>query len=184
MQTHQLVAHPAHRPLAVTGVEARWGVIGPWLQLRWKVRGAGQVVLPPFAGRTRADGLWQATCGELFVQPHGSEGYAEFNFAPSEAFAAYDFAAWREGMATRPVSAAPVITPRKGGGVLYLDVALPLADLPRLPAALSLTMVIAEEGGATSYWAMAHAHADRPDFHHPACFGGALVSPPGDEVRH
>ena len=183
MQTHHLVAHPAHPPLAATGVEARWRVVGPWLQLRWKVSGAGRVVLPPFAGRERADGLWRTTCAEMFVKAAGAAGYSEFNFSPSEAFATYDFTAWRVGMSERPISAAPVITPRQGGSVLFLDVALPLADLPRLPLALSLTLVLEEEGGVVSYWAMAHPHADRPDFHHPACFAATLVATGQDDIR-
>ena len=177
MQTHQLAAHPAFPPRDVESVEARWDIVGPWLRLRWRVEGAEDVLLPPFAGRQRCDGLWQATCFEMFVQPTGSASYAEFNFSPSENWAAYDFAGWREGMADRPLSHDPVITPRAGRQLLIMDVALPLADLPPLPAALSLTAVIEEQGGAKSYWAMAHAHPDRPDFHDPACFAATLQPP-------
>ncbi len=177
MQTHLLVAHPVTAPLAVTSVEARWGLLGPWLQLRWRIEGAAKVVLRPFAGRRRLDGLWQSTCCEMFVKPPGGSTYAEFNFSPSEAWAAYDFSAWREGMAVRKISHDPVITPRSGGNVLIMDVAIPLHDLPGLPAALSLTAVIEEAGGAKSYWAMAHGNPDKPDFHDPACFAASLAPP-------
>lgn len=177
MQTQQLSFHGAMPPLAVLRVDAKWGLVGSWLQLRWRVEGARKVLVPPFTGRRRSDGLWQDTCFEMSVQPSGGEAYAEFNFSPSEAWAAYDFSAWREGMADRALSHDPVITPRGSGDLLIVDVALPLADLPALPAALSLTCVIAEEGGAKSYWAMAHGQPDRPDFHDPACFG-ALLEPP------
>ncbi|MFC3096482.1 DOMON-like domain-containing protein [Alteraurantiacibacter palmitatis] len=176
MQTCALVCHPACAPLAVSGVEARWGIVGPWLQLRWRVEGAARVILPPFAGRERQDGLWQATCFEMFVQPAGGTAYAEYNFSPSEAYAAYDFATWREGMAERPLSHAPVISPRKGIGLFLFDVAIPLADLPALPAALSLTCVIEEEGGAKSYWAMDHGRSPQPDFHQAACFAASLAA--------
>lgn len=179
MQTHLLVPHPANPPLAISAVEARWGLVGPWLQLRWRVEGANSVLLPPFTGRRRADGLWQTTCCEMFVRPEGGDSYTEFNFSPSESWAAYRFASWREGMAHHPVSHDPVITPRPGRNLLIVDVALPLADLPPLPAALSLTMVIEEEGGALSYWAMAHGDPDKPNFHHPACFAASLAPPEG-----
>jgi hypothetical protein len=177
MQTRQLQFHPANPPAAVGAVEARWGLVGPWLQLRWRVEGAGRVVLPPFAGRVRKDGLWQASCFEMFVKPADQQGYAEYNFSPSEAWAAYDFAGWREGMADRSISHHPVITPRGGSSLLIVDVAIPLTDLPPSPAAMSLTCIIEEEGGIRSYWAMAHGDPAKPDFHHPACFAATLPAP-------
>ncbi|MEO5707681.1 MAG: DOMON-like domain-containing protein [Alteraurantiacibacter sp.] len=177
MQTHLLVAHPACPPAGVSTVEARWGVVGAWLQLRWRIEGAAKVVLPAFAGRKRADDLWQTTCCEMFLQPDGAETYVEFNFSPSEAWAAYDFNGWRQGMAERSLSHDPVITPRPGRNLLIVDVAVPLHDLPALPAALSLTAVIEEQGGTRSFWAMAHGNPERPDFHDPACFGARLAPP-------
>ncbi|MXO72208.1 hypothetical protein [Alteraurantiacibacter buctensis] len=177
MQTHLLVPHPANPPLAVIAVEARFGVVGPWLQLRWRVEGAGKVMLPPFTGRRRADNLWRTTCCELFMHTKGAAGYTEFNFSPSESWAAYAFRGWRESAGNHPVSHDPAITPRPGRNLLIVDVALPLADLPPLPAALSLNMVIEEAGSTLSYWAMAHGDPDKPDFHHPACFAAHLAPP-------
>lgn len=179
MQTHLLLPHPSSPPLAVTVVEARYGLLGSWLQLRWRVEGAGKVLLPPFTGRRRADSLWRTTCCEVFVQPRGGAAYTEFNFSPSESWAAYRFDGWRENMAQHPVSHDPVITPRTGRNLLIVDVAVPLADLPALPAALSLTMVIEEAGGTLSYWAMVHGDPGKPDFHHPACFAASLAPPEG-----
>ena len=147
-----------------------------WLTLRWKVEGASEIVLPPFAGRARTDGLWQATCFELFVQIPGAAGYAEFNLSPSERGAASDFAAYREGMAERPVPRAPVCTPRRGAAVLIFDAAIPADALPPLPWDYGLTAVIEEAGGIISYWAIAHP-AEKPDFHHEACFAATLAAP-------
>lgn len=174
METFELVSHPAHPPLGVTRVSA--GIIAQgdhWLTLRWKVEGAQALELPPFAGKGRADGLWQATCFELFVKPEGGEAYVEFNFSPSERWAAYDFTDYRNGMADRPMPRDPVCTPRRGQSVLIFDVALPLAALPSLPARYALTAVIAEAGGVTSYWAIAH-RPDKADFHHASCFAATL----------
>jgi hypothetical protein len=176
--TFELLPHPANPPKAVSKVEAR--IIGHdehWMTLRWRVEGAKALVLPPFAGKLRADGLWQTTCFELFVKPEGGEAYAEFNFSPSQSWAAYDFNRCREGMADRAMPRAPVCTPRRGQSVLIFDVALPSAALPSLPAAFGLTAVIEEEG-ATSYWAIRHRE-DRPDFHHASCFAASLAAPSG-----
>lgn len=172
-----LSSHPLHPPLKVLSVEAR--VLSfdlHWMTLRWRVEGAQAVVVPPFAGKGRADGLWQTTCFELFVKPEGGEAYAEFNFSPSQRWAAYDFSGYREGMAERAMPRDPVCTPRRGQSVLIFDVAVPAAALPSLPAAYGLTAVIEEEGGHKSFWAMAHRE-DRPDFHHESCFAALLAAP-------
>ena len=104
------------------------------------------------------------------------KAYSEFNFSPSERWAAYDFTAYREGMTPRPMIRAPVITPRRGRDVLIVEAAIRLADLPPLPWRYGLTAVIEEAGGVTSYWAMAHSR-DRPDFHDPACHAAHLAAP-------
>ena len=57
----------------------------------------------------RADGLWQMTCLEAFLRADEAEAYREWNFAPSGQWAAYDFTAYREGMANADVSAPPYI---------------------------------------------------------------------------
>lgn len=177
MLVPSLSSHPSHPPVAVTSVEARvLSLDAHWLTLRWRVEGAQRLVLPAFAGRARTDGLWQTTCFELFVRDPDGEGYAEFNFSPSQQWAAYDFSGYREGMAERAMPRAPVCTPRRGQSVLIFDVAMPTAALPPLPASIGLTAVIEEEGGHKSYWAIAHRE-DRPDFHHASCFAGLLEAP-------
>ncbi len=177
METFELIPHPNHPPLAVLSVQARIQALnGHWLTLRWRVEGASQLVVPPFAGKGRADELWQTTCFELFVMQDGQAGYAEFNLSPSQAWAAYDFSAYREGMAARPTPRDPVFTPRRGQSVLIFDAAIPAAALPPLPWAYGLTAVIEEAGGHKSYWAIAHRE-DRPDFHSEACFAARLLAP-------
>lgn len=177
LETFDLTAHWAYAAKKVTGVAARiLSLDANWLTLRWKVEGAAGLVLPPFAGRARMDGLWQATCFELFVKVPGGEGYAEFNLSPSEQWAAYDFTGYRAGMAERPVERAPVCTPRRGQSVLIFDAAIPASALPPLPWQYGLTAVIEEEGGHKSYWAIAHP-PEKPDFHDPACFAGRLAAP-------
>lgn len=179
-----LIPHPAHPPARVGAMAARvLSFDANWCVLRWTVEGAADLVVPPFAGRARTDGLWQTTCFELFIaekplSPKGgaSGGYAEFNFSPSERWAAYDFTGYRTGMAERPMPRPPVITPRRGGDVLFCDVAIPAAALPPRPWRYGLTAVIEEAGGVKSFWAAAHGR-DVPDFHDPACLSAALAAP-------
>jgi hypothetical protein len=178
VETIDLIAHPAHPPLQVRRVAARViGLDDHWCVLRWRVEGTASLVVPAFAGAGRQDGLWQTTCFELFVRQDLEGGaYGEFNFSPSERWAAYDFTDYRAGMAERPMARGPVVTPRRGADVLICDVAIARHDLPPLPWRYGLTAVIEEAGEAKSYWAMAHG-GDRPDFHDPACHA-ALLAPP------
>ena len=177
LETFDLTAHSAHPAKSVSGVAARiLSLDQNWLTLRWKVDGASALVVPPFAGRARADGLWQTTCFELFVKAAGAEGYAEFNLSPSERWAAYDFTGYRAGMVERMVQPAPICTPRRGQSMLIFDAAIPASALPPLPWVYGLTAVIEAEGGHKSYWAMAHP-PEKPDFHDPACFAGRLAAP-------
>ena len=132
--------------------------------------------MPSFAGKGRADQLWQTTCFELFLKPEADPAYVELNLSPSERWAAYDFAAYREGMAERPVEREPQGTMRLGSSFAIFDAAVPLSALPDRDCRMNLTAVIEEQGGTKSYWALAHP-AERPDFHDPACFVATLPAP-------
>ena len=177
MQTHLLVAHPDNPPSLVTQVEARIiGADASWLRVRWRIEGSQQLVVPPFAGRGRADGLWHTTCFELFLKPEGSTAYVELNLSPSERWNAYDFAAYRWDMAERPFPREPECTLRQGSSFAIFDAAIPLAGLPQESSAMGMSAVIEEQGGVKSYWALAHPEGG-PDFHAPACFATTLSAP-------
>jgi hypothetical protein len=173
----RLSAHPAHPARGITLVDATIGALGVrWLTLRWRIEGAGKLVAPAFAGKGRADDLWRTTCFELFVGREGEGGYAEFNLSPSERWAAYDFTAYREGMAERPVPRDPVCAWRHHGDHAIFDAAIPVPALPSLPWHFGLTAVLEEEGGVKSYWAAAHS-GGQPDFHDRATFASQLFEP-------
>jgi len=177
MKTYRLRPHPAHPPLAVSSVET--GIVGRdwnWLHLRWRIEGSGKLVVPPFAGKGRADDLWQTTCFEMFLRPPGDSSYSEFNLSPSERWNAYDFAARRTGMTERTMPRAPVCTTRPGSAFAIFDAAIPAAGLPREECAMALACVIEEAGGQKSYWALEHG-GFAPDFHDPACFTARLGAP-------
>jgi hypothetical protein len=171
--------HPANPPQTVKSVTARIiGTDASWLRLRWRIEGAQTLVVPPFAGKGRADDLWQTTCFELFLMPDGGSAYCEFNLSPSERWAAYDFTGYREGMADRPLEREPQGTMRLGSAFAIFDSAIPLSALPPGESRMNLTAVIEEQGGVKSYWALAHP-AEKPDFHDPACFLATLPAPRG-----
>ncbi len=177
MQTHELTAHPAHPPQRIEGVEARiLGFDENWLRLRWRVEGSQALVVPAFAGRGRAEELWRTTCFELFLRPRRGDAYAEFNLSPSERWAAYDFKSYRDDRTERALPIEPNCTLRQGSSMAIFDAAIPLAGIPRGDSAMNLAAVLEEEGGAISYWALAHPHS-AADFHDPACFTGELEAP-------
>lgn len=147
-----------------------------WLRLRWRIEGAEKVVVPPFAGKGRADGLWQTTCFEFFLQQPGQAGYIELNLSPSERWAAYDFAGYRSGMTERALPHEPTCTARIGQSMAIFDAAVPIVGLPPPPWRYGLSAVIEETGGILSYWAIVHPEG-KPDFHAPTCFAGELAAP-------
>ena len=137
---------------------------------------AAALQVPPATAPGPADGLWQHTCLEAFVQDGEGPGYTEFNFSPSGQWAVYRFAAQRQRLpGDRPPDEGPDIecSPVAGGWRLLAWV--PCALLPRRPGAIGLNAVLETREATLSHWALHHPHADRPDFHHP----GAWVHQPG-----
>ena len=176
MQTHELVAHPAHPPSKIRRVEAKiLSMTDAWMRVRWRIDGPEELVIPKFAGKGRQDDLWQTTCFELFIMPKdGTPSYSEFNMSPSERWAAYDFDDYRQGMTNRDFAREPECTIRTGIAMAIFDAALPRVQLPGPPCAIGLAAVLEEEGGVKSYWALSH-HKEEPDFHDPACFNAGLA---------
>ena len=109
--------------------------------------------------------LWRHTCCEAFIAPAGEAGYHEFNFSPSAEWAAHAFTKYREGGVLDDESLDPQIAVRAAPDRLDLSA---LVDLPRLGVAgkilLALAVVIEQEDGALSYWALRHPPG-KPDFH-------------------
>jgi hypothetical protein len=135
----------------------------------------------PVPYSSRQEMLWEKTCFEAFVRIEGRAGYAEFNFAPSTGWAAYEFSDYRAGRSLIDLP-APHFGVETANGALDVWVTIDATDLPCLqadaPWKLNLAAVIEETDGTKSYWALAHPPGDKPDFHDPACF--ALELPPAD----
>ena len=122
--------------------------------------------------------LWRHTCCEVFLRAEDAEAYHEFNFSPSGEWTAYAFTRYREGAALTDDSLDPqvVVESRPGRFDLYA-----LVDLPRLGAAyararlhVGMAVIIDEQDGGQSYWALRHAPG-KPDFHHRDAFALELA---------
>ena len=129
--------------------------------------------LLPEAKEGRADQLWQTTCFEAFFRADGEDAYREWNFAPSGQWAAYDFTAYRQGMAEADVAQPPYIRVEDNLTWWALGATVALAAGPRWR--LGLSAVIEERDGTKSYWALAHPPGDTPDFHHADGFAAHLT---------
>jgi len=138
-------------------------------EISYHLHGPTDGIVLPDQPRGRADELWQTTCFELFVKD--GEGYSEYNFSPSGAWAAYRFDGYRAGM--RPLETArPQIDMDDHGDAFLLDAVIDLEGEGRL----SLAAVVEEASGTKSYWALAHGPG-KPDFHAEACFAATLPPP-------
>jgi len=177
----ELKLHPDSRCAAATHIDVdvarlRAGV----LELRYTVTGAmDDLRLPPASAPERTDELWRHTCFEAFVRAQSGDAYAEFNFAPSTQWAAYQFTSHRTGMVAATALSAPRIDVHVGAGSCQVRVALNVSPLLSLKNdaiwRLGLAAVIEETSGRTSYWALAHPPG-APDFHHADSFAYELAA--------
>lgn len=142
--------------------------------LRYRVDGCRALVLPAFAGKGRADDLWQTTCFEIFGARRGGQSYDEFNFSPSGRWAAYRFEAYRDGRSEPDLVRQPDIHFERGQDIFVLTAFLSKQEL--LPVhRIGVCAVIEEEGARKSFWALSHPLGS-PDFHDPACFEAFAVA--------
>lgn len=177
-----LIPHPQTPSTALTGIDVQ--VVrhaGGGLELHYFAQGGVEAVKwPPPCASARADGLWETTCFEAFVQPQGRASYIEFNFAPSTLWAAYRFTGERAGMQLAHGLSAPVFRTRETARTHVLHVRLGLDAMPGLPVEaewrLGLSAVIEALDGSKSYWALRHP-APKPDFHNPQGFALKLAAP-------
>ena len=172
-----LLPHPASRAQAVRAISAEVRQIGPQLLVSFRADADGPIEWPLPSVPSRANGLWQTTCFELFVKSERHDAYLEFNLSPSGQWAAYRFAAYRDGMADLPVERAPRILASRDKGAFTLAAAIDARAFPAGPLLCGLSAVIEEQGGGISHWALTHP-AERPDFHDPACFTAPLAAAP------
>jgi hypothetical protein len=178
--TLQLKPHPAGPAGPVRSLTATVHRDRSGLRLRYVLAAdLAQVQLPALQPPARADRLWEHTCFEAFVSVVATPGYREFNFSPSSCWAAWDFAAYRQGMAPAGADLAPAVTRETGDAQLVVTAQLPGELLPDADRELRLALaaVIEDAAGQRSYWALHHPAA-QPDFHAAGSFALALPAVP------
>ena len=163
--------------IIASAARSQWGQLILRFQIIGDIR---RLSIPaPVTYASRSDGLWQTTCVEAFVKPVAGSPYTEFNFAPSTAWAAYEFEAYRQAVEP-PLLDTPPIDVELDDEELSISVAVDMATVtllpPDAPWHLALSAVIEETDGTKSYWALAHPPG-KPDFHHPDCFALTLGAP-------
>lgn len=186
-----LIAHPQSNPKAVESISVGIGREYPdVLYVMFKLEGDVNRIqsVSPYGSGKRLDDLWKSTCFECFVSDAGKPAYREFNFSPRGGWAAYDFAAYREGrkdlnMIVRPYGNEEVSSNRM---TIEKHLVLPMETVPRRAHSwqIGLSAVIEEIDGNISYWALSHPPG-KPDFHHRDCF--TLELPPPEysyEIRN
>jgi hypothetical protein len=118
----------------------------------------------------------------VFVRAEGTDAYHELNLSPSSEWAAYAFSRYREGTPLSGEGMDPQIAiesrPQRLDLYALVDLTRLSPDYRSARLRVALAVIIEEESGAYSHWALRHAPG-KPDFHHQDAFALAL-----DEVRH
>lgn len=179
--TFSLSCHPATPPFAVEDINATVELSPEgrlWIRFHVDCE-LDSLILPETTEPERTDGLWEATCFEIFLRRQGEESYFEFNFSPSGQWAAYAFKSYREGGSELPLTGRLQIGIDASDTHFALEAEL---DMPEGwlfgPLDINVTAVIEEIGDTLSYWAIAHPSA-QPDFHDEDCFVLALKAGEG-----
>lgn len=175
MPLQVLVPHPDLPPPAGVTVATEWAMSqAGQLVIAYRVGDPHGAILWPAPATGRSDNLWQHSCFEAFVGSRTMSAYAEFNLAPSGAWAAYAFDDYRSGMRPLYLVTAPVVA-RPGCGHYRATIHLAGLDdlLGAAPWRLAVTAVIEAQDGSRSYWSLVHP-LGKPDFHHADCFAARL----------
>jgi hypothetical protein len=179
-----LHCHPWSACPAVTGITVAVTRKTPAaLHLHYQLTGdIAALCLPEQTAPHRGEKLWEHSCFEIFLRTPGNLAYTEYNFAPTSAWAAYVFSAYRKGHQISADSIAeefppPDIRTQRSATAYDMQVDLslpPFADITRAPVLqIGLSAIVEDAAGAISYWALAHPDG-KADFHHDACFAAFL----------
>ena len=162
---------PKERRPALT-IEAHVQLNNTILQCAFSLRGAlAELILPlpAEAAPQRLDGLWQATCLEVFLKDGQSPAYQEFNFSPAHGWNVYQFASYRYGMEPVKGLEPPKMLSTRHLDHYHLKAVFAPPPFRQHPAAVNLAAILLDRSGELHYYTIDTRHTP-PDFHNPASF--------------
>ncbi len=167
-QGFSLIPFPSAFPLPAVKLTGAVGRRGDVLCVGYELLGLTEAIAIPAPAvvPVRRDGLWTATCFELFLGPERSDRYWECNFSPSGHWNVFGFESYRQGMREEQAFASLPFSVNLHPGALNLSVELDLEKIiPRDQALkIGISAVLRSVEGDCTYWALTHP-ATQPDFH-------------------
>ncbi|MDR0588520.1 MAG: hypothetical protein LBG61_06085 [Burkholderiales bacterium] len=164
-----LCPHPAHLPkrAGASSVNVAVSRVKDRLELRFCIDDCDDLIVER-DHKPDLSPIWQHTCFEFFLRGEG-DAYYEYHFAPSGAWGALSFRAYRVIDERKAALPKPDIQWDFANKALSLLLSLELSALPPLHPKLALTSVLEHRDRTLSYWALCHPNPT-PDFHDPRGF--------------
>lgn len=166
---------PLQSPFLIQGVGITGTLnrLGGVLSLRYELLGLSSAIeIPaPAAAPARKDGLWNATCFELFLAPRESDRYWEFNFSPAGHWNIFSFTSYRQGMREELAFSTLPFSVQIHDDALNLSADIDLREIIPGDTALNagISAVLRSAAGDCTYWALTHC-GTQPDFHRKDSF--------------
>lgn len=156
---------PTNIDLKITGELARKNHT---LTLRYVLKGDLEKIEIPRATDipSRKDELWKTTCFEFFLGKSYSTHYWEFNMSPSGDWNVYRFEKYRKVMELEHKVDSLPFNILRDSNALFLGIEFNMDCLTSIDKNfdVSITAVIKQKDGNTSYWAAKHC-GEEADFH-------------------
>ena len=141
------------------------------LRIKYRLKGASQVVVPKKSLPTRQYDLWEHTCFEFFLGLKNSNIYWEFNLSPAKHWNVFRFLNYRQDIAeemafdTLPFE----VLLQDDSLLLNLEVDLNKIISSKSDLEVGITSVVEDKQQQLSYWALTHP-VKEADFHHRDSF--------------
>jgi hypothetical protein len=167
-QSFSLTPFPSARPLPPVTIDGTIARHADTLAVRYRLLGRLEdLAIPdPAPVPERKDGLWKATCFELFLAVKGAPQYWEFNLSPAGRWNVYCFFSYRRGMAEEPAFAALPFSVESEKDALCLALELDLGRIVwgGLALEVAISAILNHKDGSVTHWALIH-RGPQPDFH-------------------
>ena len=152
-------------PISITGTIA---LHNKQINARYRINGNIQKIHFPDVAQqpTRKNGLWNATCCELFVGISGEPNYWEYNLSPSHDWAVFSFTGYRQNKTDDlSISKLDITTKIDKNNEFELKTILALPEmLMSHTLDIGVSSVVQDKSGNIHYYALTHP-GKQADFH-------------------